>query len=85
MNDTLTGPDLTKGFAISAIADGSMILGHALGEPVLFVRRGDEFFDGKTTDQLASFVSADLLCIAIWSVVSLLISYCGSSLLARTV
>ena len=39
----------------------------------------------RSRDHLASFVSADPLCIAIWSVVSLLISYCGSSLLARTV
>jgi NADPH-dependent 2,4-dienoyl-CoA reductase/sulfur reductase-like enzyme/nitrite reductase/ring-hydroxylating ferredoxin subunit len=44
VNDTLAGPDLTKGIAVSTIADGSMILGHALGEPVLLVRRGDEFF-----------------------------------------
>jgi NADPH-dependent 2,4-dienoyl-CoA reductase/sulfur reductase-like enzyme/nitrite reductase/ring-hydroxylating ferredoxin subunit len=44
MNDTLAGPDLAKGIAVSTIADGSMILGHALGEPVLLVRRRDEFF-----------------------------------------
>ena len=44
MNDTLKGPDLTKGVAVSAIADGSMLAGHARGEPVLLVRRGDEFF-----------------------------------------
>src|ERR1019366_6079592 len=44
MNDTLSGPDLTKGVAVSAIADGSMLTGHARGEPVLLVRRSDEFF-----------------------------------------
>ena len=44
MNDTLSGPDLTKGVAVSAIADGSMLPGHARGESVLLVRRGDEFF-----------------------------------------
>ena len=47
MSDTakaLDGPDLTKGVALSAIADGAMLLGHAHGEPVLLVRRGDELF-----------------------------------------
>ncbi|HEX7547217.1 MAG TPA: FAD-dependent oxidoreductase [Gemmatimonadaceae bacterium] len=44
MNDTLAGPDLTKGVAVSTIADGAMLLGHAQGEPVLLMRRGDEFF-----------------------------------------
>ena len=44
MNDTLSGPDLTKGVAVSAIVDGSMLTGHARGESVLLVRRGDEFF-----------------------------------------
>src|SRR5665213_3406552 len=34
---------------------------------------------------LLSFLSADPLCIAKWSVVSLLIKYCGSSVEARTV
>lgn len=44
MNDTLSGPDLTKGVALSTIADGTMLLGHAYGEPVLLVRRGDALF-----------------------------------------
>ena len=44
MNDTLSGPDLTKGVALSAVADGAMLLGHAHGEPVLLARRGDELF-----------------------------------------
>jgi len=29
MNDTLRGPDLTKGVALSSVADGAMLLGHA--------------------------------------------------------
>jgi NADPH-dependent 2,4-dienoyl-CoA reductase/sulfur reductase-like enzyme/nitrite reductase/ring-hydroxylating ferredoxin subunit len=44
MNDTASGPDLTKGIALSAIADGAMLLGHAHGEPALLVRRGDTLF-----------------------------------------
>src|SRR5919201_6452113 len=44
-NETeLKGPDLTRGVATSEIADGSMLLGHANGEPVLLARRGDELF-----------------------------------------
>ncbi|HEX7409935.1 MAG TPA: hypothetical protein VF515_20135 [Candidatus Binatia bacterium] len=47
MNETkgkLSGPDLTKGVALSKVADGAMLLGHAHGEPVLLARRGDELF-----------------------------------------
>jgi NADPH-dependent 2,4-dienoyl-CoA reductase/sulfur reductase-like enzyme/nitrite reductase/ring-hydroxylating ferredoxin subunit len=47
MNETkkeLSGPDLAKGVALSKVADGAMLLGHAYGEPVLLVRRGDELF-----------------------------------------
>ena len=44
MNDTLSGPDLTKGVALSSVADGAMLLGHAHGEPVLLARRGDALF-----------------------------------------
>jgi NADPH-dependent 2,4-dienoyl-CoA reductase/sulfur reductase-like enzyme/nitrite reductase/ring-hydroxylating ferredoxin subunit len=40
----LTGPDLSQGIAISQLADGAMLVGHAQGEPVLLVRRGDAFF-----------------------------------------
>jgi apoptosis-inducing factor 3 len=40
----VSGPDLTKGLAHSAVADGTMLLGHAHGESVLLVRRGEEFF-----------------------------------------
>ncbi|HXO19391.1 MAG TPA: FAD-dependent oxidoreductase [Thermoanaerobaculia bacterium] len=41
---TLTGPDLTEGVALAEIAEGSLLLGHAGGEPVLLARRGDEVF-----------------------------------------
>jgi len=40
----LSGPDLTAGVELSTIPDGSMLLGHAEGEPVLLCRRGDELF-----------------------------------------
>ena len=40
----LTGPDLTKGVALSTIREGIMLLGHAHGEPALLARRGDEVF-----------------------------------------
>ncbi len=40
----LSGPDLAKGVALSIIADGAMLLGHAHGEPALLARRGDELF-----------------------------------------
>ena len=41
---TLSGPDLTLATELSAIPDGTMLLGHAQGEPVLLARRGDEVF-----------------------------------------
>jgi NADPH-dependent 2,4-dienoyl-CoA reductase/sulfur reductase-like enzyme/nitrite reductase/ring-hydroxylating ferredoxin subunit len=40
----LSGPDLTQGVELSTVPDGTMLLGHALGEPVFLVRRGDELF-----------------------------------------
>ena len=40
----LNGPDLTQGIELSTIPEGTMLLGHARGEPVLLVRRGDELF-----------------------------------------
>ena len=40
----LDGPDLAKGVALSKVADGAMLLGHAHGEPVLLARRGEELF-----------------------------------------
>ena len=47
MNDEkshLSGPDLAKGITLSELADGSMLLGHVQGEPVLLARRGGELF-----------------------------------------
>lgn len=40
----LIGPEFSKGIALSEVADGGMLLGHAQGEPVLLARRGDELF-----------------------------------------
>ncbi len=40
----LSGPDFTQGVDLSTVPDGTMLRGHALGEPVLLVRRGDEVF-----------------------------------------
>src|SRR5579864_6608706 len=40
----LNGPDLTQGVELSTIPDGTMLLGHAQGEPVLLARCGDELF-----------------------------------------
>jgi NADPH-dependent 2,4-dienoyl-CoA reductase/sulfur reductase-like enzyme/nitrite reductase/ring-hydroxylating ferredoxin subunit len=40
----LTGPDLNKGIALSELADGGMLVGHAGGEQVLLVRQGAEVF-----------------------------------------
>ena len=40
----LDGPDLAQGIALSTLADGTMQLGHAQGEPVLLARRGAEVF-----------------------------------------
>jgi NADPH-dependent 2,4-dienoyl-CoA reductase/sulfur reductase-like enzyme/nitrite reductase/ring-hydroxylating ferredoxin subunit len=40
----LEGPDFEKGFNIDDVADGKMLLGHALDEAVLVARRGDELF-----------------------------------------
>jgi len=40
----LKGPDLAQGIELSRIPDGTMLLGHARGEPVLLVRRGTDVF-----------------------------------------
>ncbi|HEX2077684.1 MAG TPA: FAD-dependent oxidoreductase [Longimicrobium sp.] len=40
----LTGPDLEQGMPLGDVGDGELLLGHAGGEPVLLVRRGDELF-----------------------------------------
>ena len=43
-NTKLSGPDFTQGVALSTVADGAMLLGHAHGEAVLLARCGDELF-----------------------------------------
>ena len=40
----LSGPDLTQGISFSDLEDGGKLLGHAGGEAVLVVRRGEECF-----------------------------------------
>jgi NADPH-dependent 2,4-dienoyl-CoA reductase/sulfur reductase-like enzyme/nitrite reductase/ring-hydroxylating ferredoxin subunit len=40
----LGGPDLAQGIALSSLTEGAMLLGHAQGEPLILVRRGDELF-----------------------------------------
>jgi len=40
----LEGPDLAQGVALSSLAEGAILLGHAQGEPLILVRRGDELF-----------------------------------------
>ena len=40
----VAGPDLTQGVPRATISDGTMLLGHVGGEPVLLVGRGDEMF-----------------------------------------
>ena len=40
---TLTGPDFGAGVDAKIVRDGAPLLGHANGEAVLLVRRGDEF------------------------------------------
>jgi NADPH-dependent 2,4-dienoyl-CoA reductase/sulfur reductase-like enzyme/nitrite reductase/ring-hydroxylating ferredoxin subunit len=40
----LSGPDFAQGVEFSTIPDGTMLLGHASGEPVVLARRGDEVF-----------------------------------------
>ena len=36
----LSGPDLAWGVALSTVPDGTLLLGHVQGEPVLLARRG---------------------------------------------
>jgi apoptosis-inducing factor 3 len=40
----LDGPDLTQGVAISTLSENTALVGHAHGEQVMLVRRGDELF-----------------------------------------
>src|SRR5438094_344836 len=41
-NNTLAGPDLGEGIALSQVAQNGMLLGHAHGEPVILARRDDQ-------------------------------------------
>jgi hypothetical protein len=41
---SVEGPDLAQGIQLSAIPDGTMLPGHAQGEAVLLLRRGDDLF-----------------------------------------
>src|SRR4051812_30736704 len=41
---TLSGPDLSQGIALGDLQDGGQLLGHAEGEAVLLVKRGQEVF-----------------------------------------
>ena len=40
----LEGPDLTQGVALSSLAEGEMMLGHAHGEQLILTRSGQEVF-----------------------------------------
>ena len=40
---TSSGPDLAQGLPAGQLADGAMLLGHVGDEPVLLVRRGEDF------------------------------------------
>ena len=40
----LIGPDFTLGIALAQLGDGSMLVGHANGKPVLVARQGSEIF-----------------------------------------
>jgi apoptosis-inducing factor 3 len=40
----ISGPDLTQGVALTTVPDGTMLLGHVGGEPILLARRGEEVF-----------------------------------------
>ena len=42
--EKLSGPDFTKGVAVSSVVDGAALVGHAHGEPVMLARQGDELF-----------------------------------------
>ncbi len=39
----LSGPDLAQGISLAELSDGRMLQGHAKGEPILVVRRGDAY------------------------------------------
>ena len=59
---TFEGPDLVRGITLSDLASGSMLLGHAHGEPVLLARRDDELFAiGAVCTHYAGPLAAGLL------------------------
>src|SRR5215470_6881450 len=43
------GPDLAQGVPVENLGDASMLAGHVGEEPVLLVRRGDDFFAVSAT------------------------------------
>jgi NADPH-dependent 2,4-dienoyl-CoA reductase/sulfur reductase-like enzyme/nitrite reductase/ring-hydroxylating ferredoxin subunit len=43
-SNKLSGPDFAKGISKDRLNDGSSLLGHAQGEPVLLVRQGEDVF-----------------------------------------
>ena len=43
-NPELTGPDLCQGVPVVALTDDVPLLGHAQGEPMIVVRRGEAVF-----------------------------------------
>src|SRR5262249_36031708 len=45
----LTGPDLANGVDLKELEDGTPLLGHAAGEPVVLVRKGKDVFAVGTT------------------------------------
>ena len=40
-NAKLSGPDFARGISLTSVEDSSLLLGHAHGERVILVRRGD--------------------------------------------
>jgi apoptosis-inducing factor 3 len=58
----LSGPDLSEGVALSQLAHGKMLLGHARGEAVLLARRGEKIFAvGATCTHYSGPLSEGLL------------------------
>jgi NADPH-dependent 2,4-dienoyl-CoA reductase/sulfur reductase-like enzyme/nitrite reductase/ring-hydroxylating ferredoxin subunit len=58
----LSGPDLAAGVEAASLADGAMLLGHALGRQILLVRRGGELFAvGATCTHYGGPLSEGLL------------------------
>src|SRR5688572_4090432 len=43
-NPKLEGPDFAQGVALSTLSEGTVLLGHTHGEPLILVRRGGELF-----------------------------------------